>query len=391
MFGWEFPPMSSGGLGTACYGLTKALSKKSISIIFVLPYLDENLPLNYAKFVPANIKIRGIKSLLTPYLSSASYQTIRSNAPKRLIYGATLFEEVARYTQAAGRIALEEDFDVIHCHDWMTFGAGILAAEVSKKPLIVHVHATEFDRTGGNGVNQNVYNIEREGMHKATKIIAVSNYTKQKIVEHYGVSPDKIVVVHNGVDFEHVAAPEYFPIKEKRKIVLFLGRITLQKGPDYFLYAARKVLMYEPDTLFVMAGTGDMERWIIEKAAEFGIGDKILFTGFLNEQEANRMYKMADIFVMPSVSEPFGITPLEAIKNGTPCIISKQSGVSEVLSHCLKVDFWDVDQLSNNIIALLRYRPLHECMIEHAGQQVKYISWDNAADKYVSVYHGVTS
>ncbi len=392
MFGWEFPPFSSGGLGTACYGLTKSLSKKGIEITFVLPYSAEISDADFLKIIPAgNIKIRKITSVLQPYMSSQDYKNIvrKKSSPK--IYGSSLFDEVYRYTLAAEKIAEEEEFDIIHCHDWMTFGAGIRAKQKKHKPLVLHVHATEHDRTGGHKVNQYVYDMERHGMHNSDKIIAVSNMTKNKIVENYGINPEKISVVHNAVDFSQHCFDENFEIKKNDKVVLFLGRITLQKGPDYFVYSAKKVLEQEKNVKFVIAGSGDMEPFIIEKAAELGISDRVLFAGFLNQDDVERAYKMADIYVMPSVSEPFGITTLEALKNKTPAIVSKQSGVSEVIRHCLKVDFWDVDEISNKIIALLRYKPLHETLKENGYFEVKKFNWDVPAEKCMQVYNELIS
>ena len=391
MFGWEFPPLSSGGLGTACYGLTKSLSKKGVEITFVLPYSGD-IDADFLKIIPAgNVKIRNISSFLQPYMSSQEYKKSLGKKPQPKIYGSTLFEEVARYTLAAEKIAEEEDFDIIHCHDWMTFGAGIRAKKKKNKPLVLHVHATEHDRTGGHQVNQHVYDLERHGMHKADKVIAVSNFTKTKIMDHYGLPSEKIRVVHNAVDFSQHYYDEEFGIKKTDRIVLFLGRITLQKGPDYFVQAAKKVLGHEKNVKFVIAGSGDMEPFIIEKAAELGIADKVLFAGFLNNDDVERAYKMADIYVMPSVSEPFGITALEAMKYKTPSIVSKQSGVSEVIRHCLKVDFWDVDEMSSKIIALLRYKPLHETLKEDGYFEVKRFSWDTPAEKCIQVYNELIS
>ncbi|MBI2653055.1 glycosyltransferase family 4 protein [Candidatus Woesearchaeota archaeon] len=387
MFGWEFPPLSSGGLGTACYGLTKGLSKKGIGITFVLPYSFDADNANFLKLVSAsNIKIKKIASALQPYMSSQEYKKSLDKKPSPRMYGSTLFDEVYRYTLAAEKIAEEEDFDIIHCHDWMTFGAGIRAKKKKNKPLVLHVHATELDRTGGHQVNQYVYDLERHGMHKADKIIAVSNFTKNKVMEHYGVPSEKIQVVHNAVDFSQHYHIENFEIKKTDKIVLFLGRITLQKGPDYFVYAAKKVLEQEKNVKFIVAGSGDMEPFIIEKAAELGIADKVLFAGFLTQDDVDRAYKMADVYAMPSVSEPFGITALEAMKNKAPVIVSKQSGVSEVIKHCLKVDFWDVNELSNKIISLLRYKPLQETLKENAYFEVEKLNWDVPAEKCIEVY-----
>jgi len=392
MFGWEFPPLSSGGLGTACYGLTKSLSNKGIEITFVLPYSFDADNAGFLKLVSAgNIKIKKIASALQPYMSSQEYRKSMGKKPSQKIYGSTLFDEVHRYTLAAEKIVEEEDFDVIHCHDWMTFGAGIRAKRKKNKPLVLHVHATELDRTGGHKVNQHVYDLERHGMQKADKVIAVSNFTKNKIIAHYGISPEQISVVHNAVDFSQHYYDEDFEIKKTDKVVLFLGRVTLQKGPDYFIYAAKKVLEHEKNVKFVIAGSGDMEPFIIEKAAELGIADKVLFAGFLNQEDVDRAYKMADVYVMPSVSEPFGITALEAMKNKAPVIVSKQSGVSEVIRHCLKVDFWDVNELSNKIISLLRYKPLHETLKDNAYFEVKKFNWDVPAEKCIEVYNEVIS
>ena len=392
MFGWEFPPLSSGGLGTACYGLTKSLSRKGVEITFVLPYSFGPNRADFVRLVSAgNIKIKKISSALQPYISPEEYKKFLGKKTSPKIYGSTLFDEVHRYTIAAEKIAEEEEFDIIHCHDWMTFGAGMRAKRKKNKPLVLHVHATELDRTGGHKVNQHVYDLERSGMHKADRIVAVSNFTKNKIIDHYGIPADKISVVHNAVDFSSHIYDENFELKKTDRIVLFLGRVTLQKGPDYFVYAAKKVLEHEKNVRFIIAGSGDMEPFIIEKAAELGIAGKVLFAGFLSQEDVERAYKMADVYVMPSVSEPFGITALEAMKSKAPVIVSKQSGVSEVIRHCLKVDFWDVNELSSKIISLLRYKPLHETMKENAYSEAKKFSWDVPADKCIGIYNELIS
>ena len=387
MFGWEFPPFSSGGLGTACYGLTKSLSGKGVQITFVLPYSAEISDADFVKILPAgNIKIRKISTILRPYMGFKEYSTALVRKPNPKIYGSTLFEEVYKYTLAAEKIAEEEEFDIIHCHDWMTFGAGIAAKRKKGKPLVLHVHATEFDRTGGHHVNQHVYELERDGMHNADRVIAVSNFTKSKIISNYGVPEEKVSVIHNAVDSSINHHGENFEFKKNDRMVLFLGRLTLQKGPDYFVYTAKKVLEREKDVKFMIAGSGDMEPFIIEKTAEMGISRSVLFAGFLNPQDVERAYKMADIYVMPSVSEPFGITALEAMKNKTPVIVSNQSGVSEVIKHCLKADFWDVDEMSNKIIALLRYKPLSDALRENGYFEARGFSWDTPAQKCIQLY-----
>ncbi len=387
MFGWEFPPQHQGGLGTACYGLAKSLSEKGVKITFVLPRPNETQH-SFVNIISPNIKINDVDSLLVAYLTSEEYKEILKNNSQPNLYGRTLFTEVERFAHCAGEYA-KVPHEVIHAHDWMTFKAGIKAKKKSKKPLVVHVHATEFDRTGGHNINQHVYNIEKYGMEQADKVIAVSNYTKDMIIKHYGINPKKITVVHNGVidEEEHIEQQIQKPFDN---IVLFLGRITLQKGPDYFIEAAKKVLDFIPNTKFIIAGSGDMERTIIERAAELGISENILFTGFLRGKDIERAYKMADVYVMPSVSEPFGITALEAIKNNVPVIISKQSGVSEVINHCLKVDFWDINELTNNIVSVLKYKELKKTLEINSMKEVTDINWDKAAEKIQIVYNELT-
>jgi glycosyltransferase involved in cell wall biosynthesis len=340
-----------------------------------------------------NLKIKKVESLLKPYLSDTQYieeyeryvETLKKRGEGvKLLYGKNIYEEVRRLSMAAREIALTEDFDVIHCHDWMTFPAGIEAKKASGKPLVVHVHATEFDRTGGNSTNQYVYDIERSGMEFADRIAAVSYFTKQKIMEHYGIPGDKISVVHNAVDFGDM---KKFDIKNQDKVVLFLGRLTLQKGPDYFIEAAKKVLDFDPDVKFIIAGTGDMEARMIDRVAQLGIGNKVLFSGFLSGKDVDKAYQAADLYVMPSVSEPFGITPLEALRNGVPVIISKQSGVSEVLKNALKIDFWDIDEMANKMITVLNYRSLHKDLTHHGSMEVQSFSWNVPAEKCIEIYN----
>ena len=391
MFGWEFPPFSKGGLGTACHGLVKGLSHNGVNILLVLPSYNGESQISNLNIISAdklhNIEIRRIKSLLTPYITSGEYlaRYHAGNHKNAGIYGRNLFEEVERFSAAAEEIAKSEDFDVIHAHDWLTYEAGIAAKKISKKPLIVHVHATEFDRSGDNP-NPHVYWVEKYGMEQADAIIAVSDYTKRKIVHHYGIAPGKITVVHNSV--EHKPAISYAPskLRETDKIVLFLGRITLQKGPDYFLYAANMVAKRFPNVKFLLAGTGDMEPFIIEKAVEMGLMDRVLFTGFLTGPDIDKAYRMADLYVMPSVSEPFGIAALEAMSNGTPVLISRQSGVSEVIRNCLKADFWDVHDIAGKMISVLEHPALKETMQEEGGREVLKFSWNDSSRKCQEVY-----
>lgn len=403
MFGWEFPPHNSGGLGTACYGLTKGLSKQDVSVTFVLPR-KVNVDVDFVKIVYGDDAINKtaithqyfVNSLLQAYSTKESYEyrlayarEIENKNKPAPIYGNNLYEEVERYGLIGEAIAKNENFDIIHAHDWLTFKAALAAKKISGKYLVVHVHATEFDRTGGNGVNQYVYEIEKRGMEEADKIIAVSKWTKQKIIDHYGIPSDKIDVVHNAVEFENFALDKMHELKKKNKIVLFLGRITLQKGPDYFVHAAKKVLEFYPNVIFVVVGSGDMERSMIRLVAENNMSDKFIFAGFLRGKENAAAYQMADLYVMPSVSEPFGITPLESLMHGTPVLISKQSGVSEVIDHALKVDFWDIDEAANKIVSVLRHDALHSCLKENGSKEIRKFSWEIPAKKCVDVYKKV--
>ncbi|HLD97241.1 MAG TPA: glycosyltransferase family 4 protein [Candidatus Nanoarchaeia archaeon] len=394
MFGWEFPPMNTGGLGTACYGLTKGLAQNGVSITLVLPQApgeSEKSGLGFLKIRNANVtnlKIKSVKSAMVAYMSPQDYeQRMLRLKGRKPIYGSNLFDEVERFASQAAIIAKEEQFDIIHAHDWMTFKAGMAAKRVSGKPLVVHVHATEFDRTGGLGANEHVYNIEKEGMMQADAVIAVSGYTKQKIMENYGIPESKIKVVHNAVDKDDIPSVEVQ--KPGVKTVLYLGRITLQKGPDYFIAAAKKALEADQNIRFIIAGSGDMEPRIIEQAASLGIAHKVLFTGFLTDKDIHKAYRMADLYVMPSVSEPFGITPLESVMNQTPVIVSKQSGVREVLKHCLQVDFWDVDQMANKMVAALKYKELHSELQRNSYEEASRLSWSKSAQRCIEVYNSV--
>lgn len=392
MFGWEFPPFNSGGLGVACWGITQGLSDQGTNVLFVLPkkYDIHNSNAHFLFADTKNVTIQTFDSYLKPYLTSEAYLKNKSLAEK-CKYGDTLLAEVLRYGEYAKQIAKENDHDIIHAHDWLSFPAGIEAKKVSKKPLIAHIHATEHDRTGGRGVNKDVFEIEEEGMRKADIIIAVSNFTKKIIVDKYNIDPSKIEVVHNGINIsEYEKSGKKFDLLKLKefgiKIVLFAGRLTLQKGPDYFLKTAREVIKYVPNSMFVIAGSGDMEYQIMRQAAELGISNKISFVGYLRGDELNSIYKSADVLVMPSVSEPFGITALEALANKTPVLVSKQSGVAEVITHALKADFWDVDEMVNKITVLLKNKSLQECLQENGNKEVRKLSWTHAAKKCINLY-----
>ena len=417
MFGWEFPPHISGGLGTACLGLTKGLAKNEVEVLFVMPKASGDEDAQAARIINASeeemledyslsqdyvehIKFMEIGSTLRPYLSPevfASYweeertkiQT-QEHLNKRLYnfsgkYGENLLEEVYRYALVAGTIASKYDFDIIHAHDWLTYQAGILAKRISGKPLVVHVHATEYDRGGEYNRNSIVYEIEKSGMHQADHVITVSDWTRAIVIEKYGVAPEKVSTVHNAVDFsdEQLDLP---PRALNEKIVTFLGRITLQKGPEYFIEAAAKVHKRLPNVHFVMAGNGDKMTPSVRRVAQLKLGGHFHFTGFLRGTDVQRMFRYSDVYVMPSVSEPFGISPLEAMRIGVPTIISKQSGVSEVLQHAIKVDYWDVDALADAIYGVLVYPKLAQSLQKEGLTEVNALKWEGAAGKLKSIY-----
>lgn len=492
MLGWEFPPFIAGGLGTACHGLTKAMSRRGLEVTFVLPKaIDRSEATHVNLLSPAGLApaarravpnggaraatessqvpaagpaaspqagapasqrqhsqsetvqpIEGVRFIpieagfVSPYQRTADEgpvgrwvirrgkrtflaegdakepddvdapddpaglprrRTLRDHAsflppppPTGAGYDGDLMQQVERFAYFCATATRGLKFDVIHAHDWMTYPAGLFIARMTGKPLVVHVHSTEFDRSGVH-VNQRIYDIERRGMHGAMRVVAVSQLTKNVIMRRYSVPDAKVTVVYNGVDIEPTQGEHVTGIQSKDKIVLYFGRITYQKGPEYFIHAAKRVLEYMPDVKFVVAGSGDQAARMIELAAQLGIGHKVLFTGFLRGRDIKRVFALADLYVMPSVSEPFGIAPLEAMAHQVPALISKSSGVSEVLSHALKVDFWDTDDMANKIIAVLRHPPLHQTLQEHGAFEVRKITWDGAAQRCDRIYHEVAA
>lgn len=405
MLGWEFPPYFAGGVGTVCYELTKGLRKKGVDITYVMPHGPEHVQSEHVNLLVADkelehlgIQTHKVASTLTPYVSQDEYTRMLDAYGTALmgkgstIYGTNLLQEMHRFAAAIQKVADHEVFDVIHAHDWTTVPAALALKQKTGKPLVMHVHITDFDKTGGEHADPAVYKIEHEGFHKADIVIAVSNLVKQRLVEKYYVDPAKIRVVHNAVEpTEHNLQVKQEQISPGEKLVLFLGRVTLQKGPDYFLDAAAKVARLLPHVKFIVAGTGDMLPRMIERASDLGIGNKVIFTGFVTRTEGDQLYQMADLFVMPSVSEPFGIVPLEAMQQGTPVIISRQSGVSEVLKHVLKVDFWNVDDLASKMIAALSYEHLHTMLQHHSTLEIQGFTWENPAQQCVDIYNEVLS
>jgi glycogen(starch) synthase len=386
MLGWEFPPFSSGGLGTHCYNITRGLSSKGISISFMMPGCSEEMSSDKVRIVKAGKgKIIKIGVAMAPYLPSVPISFKKqSNEKTNRLYGESLFADVIKFSEAALETARDIDCDVIHCHDWMTFLAGIRIKEEKKKPLVVTVHSTEYDRTGSLCPNPWVSDIEWRGMSSADRIITVSNYMKKQIIEKYNVPGDKIDVVHNSVDAERYSGDRVkFGLDEK--VVLFLGRITLQKGPDYLLRAAKKVLDHNKKVRFVFVGTGDMLPQLIEDSIHLGISNHVTFAGYQESKE--QYYRMADLFVMPSVSEPFGIVALESMAAGTPVLSSKSSGVIEAARHMMSVDFWDTDKMANNILGILKYDCMRHELSGNGLREVKSMSWVDSAEKTIGVYN----
>jgi len=422
MFGWEFPPHITGGLGTACHGLTKGLSKlEGIQVTFVVPraWGDEDqqlIQLVGANQIPvsrkriefddagAQMEVLEVRSGIIPYTGPEKFWEVKSGRYEkgtRFVevnengtiefsgnYGDSLFREIRNYALVAETIAKEKPFDLIHAHDWLAYPAGIAAKKISGKPLVIHVHATDFDRCGGV-VNPIVYSIEREGMEMADKIITVSNLTRITVIEKYGVDPGKVETVYNAV--EPLTEAEKHHIKKgiTDKIVTFLGRITFQKGPEYFIEAAALVLKKMENVRFVMAGSGDMMDAMVEHSARLGIADKFHFTGFLRGDDVFRMLQISDVFVMPSVSEPFGIVPLEAMQSGIPVIISRQSGVAEIIHYVIKVDFWDTFAMADAIYGLLNYPSLSRMFMVHGIEETSGLKWKNSAVEVYRIYRSV--
>jgi glycogen(starch) synthase len=432
MLGWEYPPFISGGLGTACRGLTEAMKLLQTRILFVLPRSIESQPQaeseeeeeeprgrpegdrTDALLRPGGlIEVAPVPSALTNPYYTAAIQPANPSArnlepidrPKKRKaargsdssvhvvgvgaedgYDGDLMGKIHAYADRCVGLTRRELFDVIHAHDWMTFPAAMAIAEFSGRPIIAHIHATEFDRSGEWG-NPYVYDIERRGMHAAARVIAVSERTKQIVVERYAVPPWKVSVVHNGIDLG--SRLELRPRRPRReKVVLFLGRITRQKGPEYFVRAAARVAERVRNVRFVIAGSGDQLPYVIRLTDELGIRDQVEFKGFLQGPEVDRAYEMADVYAMPSVSEPFGLTALEAARHGVPVILSKDSGVAEVLRRgTLKVDFWDVEMMAKMIVAVLHYPGLADTLRRESADEIKGLTWEAAARKCIRLYY----
>ncbi|MBI4733428.1 MAG: glycosyltransferase family 4 protein [Rubrobacteridae bacterium] len=406
MLGWELPPYHSGGLGRACEGMTKGLTRKGVGVSFVLPKKFSNAYYDWMNVHDASEHALGgfIANVAEQEMCiefamrhkcalMSGYQVISTTSEEiicRSCFSGIRAEDlshVSLYSKGVLAVARNIDYNAIHAHDWMTFPAAINARKVAQSkgrnvPFIAHVHATEIDRHDGS----RIYSIEKRGMQAADRIIAVSNYTKETIAKYYGIDPNKIMVVHNGIEPREIKRFPKHPLKRRYKIVLFIGRITYQKGPDYYVRLAKRITDQYPNVKFLMVGSGDMQSSMVEMAAHEGLTGKLMFSSWINDKQMDAAYQMADVFVMPSVSEPFGIVPLESIQNGTPVVVSKNSGFVEVVHHCFAVDFWDIDKMARAIVTLLKNEPYARAMVEHAQREVRGLTWDVAADKLVNVY-----
>jgi len=377
MLGWEFPPAKTGGLGTHCYELVKNLGLKNVSVNLLIP--KRSTP---NKHNLKNVEIEEIGSVpIMPYNSSKESTTTFEKG-----YGWNFFKEVEVFNKKCVEAAMKKNFDLIHCHDWITINAGMEIKKRTGKPLVFTVHSTEYDRTANIYPLSNIVEIEKRGVHEADVVITVSKQMKHQLIERYGADERKIKVIYNGIN-----ASNYFglTVKQRKNIVLFLGRLTNQKGPYFFLNTAKEVLQKKNDITFVVAGQGEKLPELIKQSIGLGIADHVLFTGYLSEEEINYAYAMADVYVMPSVAEPYGITALEAVASGTPVIVSKNAGVAEEIKHCFKVDFWDTHEMANKILGILNYPVLGECMRNNCYKEIKNFGWERTANRTIEAYRGI--
>jgi len=411
MFGWEFPPHILGGLGTASYGLTRGMAMQpDMEITFVIPKPHGDEDQSFLKIIGAcNVPVVWkdnswdyVNERIGRMMHPDEYYWLRNGIKynfNRIFtndlgcidfsgrYPDNLIEEISNYEAVASVLAHQMDFDIIHSHDWLTYPAGVFAKQISGKPLVIHVHATDFDRSRGQ-VNPIVYGIEKRGMDAADHIMTVSDLTRAIVIEKYHQDPRKVTTVHNAV--EPVPDVESFTkTPRKDKVVTFLGRITMQKGPEYFVEAAHRVLQRTKDVRFVMAGSGDMMNAMIDLVAKRNMADRFHFTGFLKGRQVHEMLAESDVYIMPSVSEPFGISPLEAMQVGTPSIISKQSGCAEILTHAIKTDYWDIDAMADAIYAIVKNPAMYKSLQELGRNEVNNIKWEDAGRKVRSIYESV--
>jgi glycogen synthase len=388
MLGWELPPHNSGGLGVACYQLCKALSKKGADIDFILPYSADH-EIDFMRINAAHPQ--DVLEIIKSGIAYDSYKYIKNDGSEEWV---DIYGQQYAYEHAVDKLVDTAEFDIIHAHDWLTFRAAVRAKQKTGKPMILHVHSIESDRAGGGHGNPLVREIESIALLLADRIIAVSNHTKKAIHREYAIPLDKIEVVHNSIDLTDITpldtdnAYKYLSAMKSQgyRVVVSIGRLTIQKGLPNLLRAAKIVIDKNPKTLFLIVGAGEQERELLELAAEYGISRNVIFTGFQRGKAWRDAYAIGDLFVMPSISEPFGLTPLEAIGYGTPALVSKQSGVSEVLINALKVDYWDIDEMANMITAVMQNDALRDELHANSIKEYERLSWNDAADRLMQLY-----
>ncbi|MBN1175851.1 glycosyltransferase family 4 protein [Candidatus Woesearchaeota archaeon] len=418
MFGWEFPPYFAGGVGMVCYELVKHLAAKNVGIDYVMPYMPDDLSSNLANLIDVsrlvsetelkkyNLTFSRVPSLMAAYQTLEEYeQTLRTlteqqpetitsrrreNDSTKKMYGENLLEEIDLFAKRVAAMIEKgafRDCDVIHAHDWTTGRAAAVAKRMLGKPMIIHCHITEINKNAGAGVTPEVYAVERENFMAADKVVAISGLIKQTLIDHYGVPEEKIELVHNGgVEMGPVKVTSH-EFKGDQKIVSYMGRITGMKGPLNFIDVANLVLKHVPNTKFIIAGSGDQLQACIDKVNACGISEKVYFHGFYTRDEAELFYDLSDVFVLPSLLEPFGVTPLEAMSKDTPTVVTKQSGVSEVIDHAFKADFWDINKMASQIISLLSYPVLHETMKVNGFKEAKATTWEKPAGLCLDLYN----
>lgn len=400
MLGWELPPHHTGGMGIVCYQMCKELAKTGADIEFVLPYTADFSHIDFMKINPAVPhkvdEVKGGPIGIGSTYDSQTFEYVMQDGTKRV---TPMNEHQANYAEYARNLVTLGDYDVIHAHDWLTFRAALAAKQVSGKPLFVHIHSTEYDRAGGKHGNPLVEEIEYIGLHLADRIFAISKATKETIIRHYGIPADKIEIVHNAMEFEahelHTDTTEnafkYLSTMRDAgyNVLVSAGRLTVQKGLVQLLHAFRKVVDLRPKSILLIVGNGDQYEELIEVSADLGLAGNVIFTGRLNGtgKQWRDAFAVGDLFIMPSVSEPFGITPFEALAQYTPALISLQSGVSEILQHVLKVDFWDIDQMVTKIVAVFDNPELAEELVINGRREMFAQSWRKSAEQMMRHYH----
>ena len=410
MFGWEFPPLVTGGLGTSCYGLTRHLALNDVDTIFVLPKILEPMHHFFLEVVDGSSCLEGMNiksayksksdheiyshlaecithdSLLEPYSSKERYTEIYDQLNNKTEFGKDIFEEVNRYAEMAKSIAMDRKFDLIHVHDWMSFEAGIIAKQLSGKPLVVHIHTTEYDRNAGRE-NREILAIEKRGFDAADKIIAVSNQMKEQVSRQYNIDKSKIEVVYNAIEKgDTVDLDHQIEFLNNKKVVFFLGRITSQKGPGVFLDAAEILLKERNDIIFIMAGDGDMAPYIIEECQKRELDDYFFFPGHLRSAEKEKLFAISDLYILPSLAEPFGITPVEVMSYDIPIIMTEGLGAHEIIPEALEFKFNDSVDLANKIIRVLDSSTEQKSITVNYGKNLDRLDWNISAQKVKSLY-----